>query len=105
MVSVPDVIGVPVKEVRQKLLNAQLQLRTEAKSAGATPGTIVDQNPKHDERVASGTMITVFVEPEPEMVSVPDVIGVPVKEGRQKLQDEKLQLKTEAKSAGATPGP
>ena len=80
MVSVPDVIGVPVKEVRQKLKDANLQLRTEAKSAGKDPGTIVDQKPKGDERVAPGTMITVFVEPEPEMVTVPDVFGVPVEQ-------------------------
>src|SRR6202035_900320 len=65
-------------EVGPTVKAARLQLRTEAKSAGAKPGTIVDQNPKPDERVAPDTMITAFVEPAPEMVTVPDVIGVPV---------------------------
>jgi beta-lactam-binding protein with PASTA domain len=77
-VQVPRLIDRSPSEVGPMLKDARLQLRTEAKSAGAKAGTIVDQNPKPDERVAPDTMITAFVEPGPEMVTVPDVIGVPV---------------------------
>jgi WD40 repeat protein len=67
-VKVPDVIGVPVEKAGKILEGRRLRLRTELKSAGEKPGTIVDQNPKKDERVAPGTVITAFVEPASEIL-------------------------------------
>jgi serine/threonine-protein kinase len=91
MVTVPGLIGQSPAEVEPILKKAQLQLKTEAKSAGATPGTIVDQNPKKDARVAPGTVVTAFVQPEPEMVTVPDVIGVPADKVGSIFEVKKLQ--------------
>jgi WD40 repeat protein len=65
-IKVPPLIGVPVENVGQMLKG--LRLRTEPKSAGEKPGTIVDQNPKPDERVAPGAIITAFVEPVSEVL-------------------------------------
>jgi eukaryotic-like serine/threonine-protein kinase len=76
-VQVPGLIGQSLAQAEPMVEKAQLQLKTEAKSAGAKPGTIVDQDPKADARVAPGTVVTAFVQPEPEMVTVPDAIGVP----------------------------
>ena len=104
MVEVPGLIGRSQAQVESILKEAQLQLKTEAKSAGATPGTIVDQNPKKDAHVAPGTVVTAFVEPEPEMVEVPGLIGRSQAQVESILKEAQLQLKTEAKSAGATPG-
>jgi len=67
-VKVPDVIRVPVKEAGKILEGRKLRLRTELKSEGKDPGTVVDQNPKKDERVAPGTVITAFVEPASEIL-------------------------------------
>jgi WD40 repeat protein len=67
-VKVPDVIGVPVEKAGKMLQGGRLRLRTELKSAGEKPGTIVDQNPKKDESVAPGTVITAFVEPASEIL-------------------------------------
>ncbi len=67
-IAVPDVIGIPVERVGKMLQGGRLRLRTEPKSAGEKPGIIVDQNPKHDERVAPGTIITAFVEPEAKIL-------------------------------------
>jgi len=103
-ISVPKIMGEDISKAKVLLEDAKLRLRTESKSAGATPGTIVDQNPKKDERVAPGTIITAFVEPEPEMVTVPGLIGQSPAQVEPILKKAQLQLKTEAKSAGATPG-
>jgi len=103
-ISVPKIMGEDISKAKVLLEDAKLRLRTEPKSAGATPGTIVDQNPKKDERVAPGTIITAFVEPEPEMVTVPGLIGQSPAQVEPILKKAQLQLKTEAKSAGATPG-
>jgi beta-lactam-binding protein with PASTA domain len=77
-VQVPQLIGLSIGQVGPILEKASLRLTTAAKSNGAKPGTVLDQNPKAGDRVAPATMITAFVEPEPEMVTVPDVIGVPL---------------------------
>ena len=90
-VQVPDLMGQSPAQVEPNLKNLQLPLKTEAKSAGATPGTIVDQNPKKDARVAPGTVVTAFVQPEPEMVTVPDVIGVPADKVAPIFEVKKLQ--------------
>src|SRR4029077_8929275 len=103
-IPVPNIVGEDISKAKVLLEDAKLRLKTEAKSRGAKPGTIVDQNPKPDSRVAPGTIITAFVEPEPEMVSVPDVIGVPVKEAGKILEGRKLRLRTELKSEGENPG-
>jgi beta-lactam-binding protein with PASTA domain len=88
---VPELIGRSAAEVGPLVQEAKLQLKIEAKSAGGKPGTIIDQNPKAGERVAPGTMITAFVEPEPNVVAVPDVIGVPVDKVAPILQGSKFQ--------------
>jgi beta-lactam-binding protein with PASTA domain len=87
-VAVPKLIGLTTAEVEPLLKNENLQLKSETKSAraGAKPGTIVDQNPKPGSPVAAGTVITAFVEPEPEMVTVPDVVGVPLEKVGEILQ-------------------
>jgi WD40 repeat protein len=67
-IKVPDVIGVPVEKAGKILQGKRLRLRTELKSEGENPGTIIDQNPKKDEPVAPGTVITAFVEPASEIL-------------------------------------
>lgn len=76
-VKVQKLLGLSVKAAGAILKKDRLELKTETKSTGDPPGTIVDQEPKHDERVAPGTVVIAFVEPEPQMVIVPDVVGVP----------------------------
>src|SRR5262249_37671805 len=72
-IPVPDivVVGKDINKAKVLLQDAKLRLRTEPKSGGKEPGTIVDQNPKKDERVAPGTIITAFVEPEPRLRTEP----------------------------------
>ena len=91
-VQVPGLIGQSPAQVEPILKEARLQLKTEAKSAGATPGTIVDQNPKKDARVAPGTVVTAFVQPEPEMgsIEVPNVIGKTVGDALAEIRSRKL---------------
>jgi beta-lactam-binding protein with PASTA domain len=88
---VPRVIGLSKDEAATKFRNERLELRTETKSGGKKPGTIVDQNPEPDKPVAPGTIITAFVLPEPEMVSVPDVIGVPAEKVAPMFEGRKLE--------------
>ena len=67
-IPVPNIVGEDISKTKVLLKDARLRLRTEPKSAGEKPGTIVDQNPKKDERVAPGTIITAFVEPASEIL-------------------------------------
>jgi len=92
-VQVPDLMGQSPAQVEPILKKAQLQLKTEAKSAGATPGTIVDQNPKKYAPVAPGTVVTAFVQPEPEVgsIEVPNLIGKTVSEAIGEISSLKLQ--------------
>jgi beta-lactam-binding protein with PASTA domain len=92
-VQVPGLIGQSPAQVELKLKEAQLQLKTEAKSAGARPGTIVDQNPKKDARVAPGTVVTAFVQPEPEVgsIEVPNLIGKTVNQSLVELHSRQLR--------------
>lgn len=90
-VSVPKLVGRSVEDARALLEKSRLELKTEARSAGKPPGTVVDQQPKDDERVAPKTVVTAFVEPEPQMVEVPDVIGVPADKVAPIFEGRKLQ--------------
>jgi serine/threonine-protein kinase len=90
-VAVPRLIGRSIGEAGPMLRNEKLLLKTEAKPGGSTPGTIIDQNPKPDEHVAPGTMVTAFFEPEPEMVTVPDVIRVPADKVGPIFKEKKLE--------------
>jgi serine/threonine-protein kinase len=91
LVAVPRLIGRSIDEAEPVLRKEKLLLTKEAKPGGSTPGTIVDQKPKPDEHVAPGTMVTAFFEPEPEMVTVPGVIGVAANEVEPIFKKEKLE--------------
>jgi beta-lactam-binding protein with PASTA domain len=90
-VLVPPLIDRSIDDAKPILTKAKLHLETKPKPAGKKPGTIVDQNPQPNERVAPDTTITAFVEPEPEMVIVPDVIGVPADKVGPTFEVKKLQ--------------
>ncbi|HEU4678770.1 MAG TPA: PASTA domain-containing protein, partial [Terrimicrobiaceae bacterium] len=88
-VKVGNLLGLSLEEARAIIEKDRLKYMVLTKSTGAQPGTIVDQEPKADERVAPGTLIKVFV--ELEMVEVPDVIGVPADKVGPMFEGRKLQ--------------
>ncbi len=88
-IKVGNLLGLSLEEARAIIEKDRLKYMVLTKSTGAPAGTIVDQQPKADERVAPGTLITVFV--ELEMVEVPDVIGVPADKVGPMFEGRKLQ--------------
>jgi beta-lactam-binding protein with PASTA domain len=92
-VLVPPLIDRSIDDAKPILTKAKLHLETKPKPAGKKPGTIVDQNPQPNERVAPDTTITAFVEPEPEMVTVPNAIAVPAGDVAQIFQGFEGKLK------------
>ncbi|HEY5814530.1 MAG TPA: PASTA domain-containing protein, partial [Terrimicrobiaceae bacterium] len=77
-VEVPKITGLSLADADAKLKKIKLQLKTDTRSANATTGTITEQDPKSGLRVAAGATVTALVEPEQQMVIVPDFIGVPI---------------------------
>ncbi|HEY5952798.1 MAG TPA: PASTA domain-containing protein [Terrimicrobiaceae bacterium] len=90
-VKVPKLLGLSASQADETFKDSRLELKKEIRAAGGRPGTIVDQQPKAEERVAPGTVVTAFVEPEPQMVEVPDVIGVPADKVGPMFEGRKLQ--------------
>lgn len=78
-VEVPNLSGLSEGEAAATLEDAGLRLGSVStrESETAPPGTVVDQNPGRGEQVAPDTAVDIAlaVEPEPDTISVPSVIG------------------------------
>jgi serine/threonine-protein kinase len=78
-VEVPNLSGLTQDEARAELQRAELQLGgvSTAESDAVAPGRVVDQNPGRGTQVARGSAVSIVlaVEPEPDTIGVPSVIG------------------------------
>lgn len=93
-VVVPNVVGKSVDEARNILVNNKLRVNiTEAFSDKVPAGYVMSQNPEAGSRVKEQRIVTLVVSKGNEMVVVPDVRGLTVR-------DAELQLK----NAGLVPG-
>ncbi|MDT0344826.1 Stk1 family PASTA domain-containing Ser/Thr kinase [Streptomyces litchfieldiae] len=76
-VAVPDVTGRPYDEAEQTLTDAGFAVwwQEAAESTGATPGTVITQDPAGG-LLEPGGVVTLTVEPAPVGIEIPDVSGL-----------------------------
>jgi membrane peptidoglycan carboxypeptidase len=87
-VDVPWVVGRPQHQAERILQRAGFQVSVEQKGTDqASPGLVIDQNPGGGTAPSGSTVtIVVAVEPAPQGVVVPNVVGMQLSQARQTLE-------------------
>lgn len=93
-VIVPDVIGRPIDEARGLLENRQLRINEirYQHSADVRPGTVMSQLPYAGATVKEGRRVYLTVSKGVEVVTVPSLIGLSMRDARLALARAGLQL-------------
>ncbi|MER7832241.1 Stk1 family PASTA domain-containing Ser/Thr kinase [Streptomyces sp. NPDC095602] len=93
-VSVPRVIDSNFDNAKAQLETLKFRVLREDVDSDKPAGTVVDQNPKPDERVSEGSDITLRVSkgPQQQQVEVPQVTGMLLGQAKQVLAQRGLQL-------------
>ncbi|UQX01979.1 Stk1 family PASTA domain-containing Ser/Thr kinase [Streptomyces sp. RerS4] len=105
-VAVPDVMKLKFESAEAELKNKKFQVEKKlVESADATPGTVIDQNPRSGAEAEQGSTVVVSVAKEPSKSVVPDLTGKTKEQAVKALQDVRLKLgsTTEVDSPGAPP--
>ncbi|MFE9256453.1 Stk1 family PASTA domain-containing Ser/Thr kinase [Streptomyces sp. NPDC006879] len=105
-VQVPDVQGLSFESAEEQLKAKGFVVEKELEESDRSVGTVIDQKPKGDSSVESGSTVKLTVAKEAAKSVVPDLLGKSVPEARKALADADLKLgsQTEIESAEATPG-
>jgi eukaryotic-like serine/threonine-protein kinase len=74
-VNVPGVIGLEAEEARERLRDANLQVRERRVFSDERPGTVIAQDPRGGERVAPRSSVRINVSKGRDRVEVPLVVG------------------------------
>ncbi|MBB4930843.1 serine/threonine-protein kinase [Lipingzhangella halophila] len=88
--SVPELAGMEEEAAEERLNRLDLELvvaedRTYSDSAEA--GMIAETSPGFDERILPGETVTVTLSKGPQVVDMPDIVGEPVSDAREQLED------------------
>src|ERR1700744_3213501 len=95
-VAIPDLAGLTVGEASEAALHNGLDLNIENKFYSRTvpAGRILSQAPAAGSRVRRGWQVRVTESLGPQQVTIPDVVGVPVREASLDLRKASLDLGT-----------
>lgn len=104
LVTVPKLAGATLYKAEAALAKAGLKVGVveNRESTTAKPGTVIGQAPKAGSRLARGKKVTLVVAvkpPEPELVTVPNVVRQPLERAARMLVDAGLRLGTETPRA------
>lgn len=93
-VDVPDVTGSELDEARAELEAAGLKVRIDSEEVHSPHerGQVARQSPEPGGRAGEGDTITLTLSKGPEMVEVPDVVGMSVDEATAKLKDAGFEV-------------
>lgn len=95
--TVPDLTGLTVDQAKQRLKDMGLVLGkiTTQEDTSKPDGTILSQSPSGDSKINKGQIVDVVVNKlSPKKVSVPNLIGMTLKEARDALSSLELSLAT-----------
>jgi len=92
-VEVPDVIGLSRGRAEAELREAGLDVELRTRSATEPAGTVLELDPDAGSRVEpeSTVRVVVAVEPEPVLVRVARVVGLPVAQARARMREQGLR--------------
>ncbi len=95
-VPIPDLSGLTVAQASQAALHSGLDLNIENKFYSRTvpAGRILSQSPAAGSRVRKGWVLRVTESLGPQQVTIPDVVGEPVREASLDLRKASLDLGT-----------
>jgi beta-lactam-binding protein with PASTA domain len=95
-VAIPDLAGLTVAEASQSALRSGLDLNIENRFYSRTvpAGRILSQSPAAGSRVRKGWQVRVTESLGPQQVTIPDVVGRPVREASVDLRKASLDLGT-----------
>jgi beta-lactam-binding protein with PASTA domain len=95
-VAIPDLAGLTVAEASQSALRTGLDLNIENRFYSRTvpAGRILSQSPAAGSRVRKGWQVRVTESLGPQQVTIPDVVGRPVREATIDLRKASLDLGT-----------
>ncbi|PSL05165.1 serine/threonine-protein kinase [Haloactinopolyspora alba] len=93
--TVPRLVGMSQEDAEARLADENLEVRAQSQPTDdeSQVGNVVRQDPTPSTRLAEGSTVTIFVGVPPDEVPVPSVVGVPLDEATQAIED-----------AGLTPG-
>lgn len=96
-VAVPDLVHMSLELAEQELEDAGLVVGrvTEETADDEEPDTVLSQSPKAGEEVALGSRIDLVVARGREGAEVPDVVGSPIAEATEKIEDAELMVRIE----------
>jgi beta-lactam-binding protein with PASTA domain len=94
-VVVPDVTGMTLEEAEVALIEAGLALGRESEEAteAVEPGLVISQEPVAGESVSEGTRVNIVVARPLEGVEVPDVVGLPIDDAIEALEEAGLTVR------------
>ena len=82
----PDFVGAPLTQAQAAATAGGYSINPTASTDTSQPaGTIVQQSPLAGTPITAGEVVTVYVSPGPQMVTVPDVTGLSANEATQQL--------------------
>lgn len=95
LVTVPDVVKKELEAARIELENAEFQVDPAEDFSEEVPvGSVISQSPKGDTQAVKGSTVSLVVSKgtEAKPVDVPGIVGLPLEEGRARLESVKLKL-------------
>ena len=103
--SVPTVVGLPLTQAKQTILNANLKVGNIIKESSNTipNGDVTRTDPPSGSTVLVGSRVTVFVSTGKPLVTVPDVTGQSEAAARSTLQHAGLQVSTSSQNSASVP--
>ncbi len=83
--AVPAVEGLPAQQAVAELQSAGFQVSTATEASDAPPGTVVSQDPSAGTEADEGSTVTIRVSSGPDAIAVPNAVGLPEAEARDRL--------------------
>ena len=96
LTGVPNVEGLPRKEARKRLTDANFKVRERRETSDEVEeGRVIETVPGVGAQVEVGSTVTLVISSGPEQVTVPDVVNSPLDEARSELQRAGLEVAVE----------
>jgi serine/threonine-protein kinase len=101
---VPTVEGLPADQAATRLQDAGFQVSVTTEASDAASGTVFEQDPGAGTEAEEGSTVTIRVSSGPDAIAVPNAVGLPEAEARDRLVDAGFQVESEEVFADRDPG-
>jgi eukaryotic-like serine/threonine-protein kinase len=103
-VTMVAVVRLPEQAARERLEQLGLEVETERAAADAPPGIVFAQTPGAGRTLPVGATVTIHVSEGPDTTTVPNVVGLPEAQARERLEQAEVQVAREGTFAEEPPG-